>query len=344
MPRRYLFFAELAYAYPILRPLQRAIAARGDEVRWLLLPTCPDNLGVGEQRVGTLKEAAAYAPDAIFAPGNFIYYFLPGIKVKVFHGYPINKRNYEVDNHFRRRGWFDMLCTQGDSSYLPFLRLSEEHPYFKVYKTGWAKMDDFFPLTEEPAPDGPPTILYATTFTRRFTSAYLMPDIIDDIARRKPWRWLLTLHPKLIDPQLIARYQALDQKHDNVTFKRAVTVDDMRGTQAMLCDSSSIILEYMMLRKPVVTFRNTQPGAHLIDVSTPEEVMPAIEHALTRPTDLMDNIEAFTAHHEAFRDGRNCERILDAVDDFISHYQGRLSPKPLNLSRKLIQRWQARNL
>ena len=44
--------------------------------------------------------------------------------------------------------------------------------------------------------------------------------------------------------------------------------------------------------------------------------------------------------HEAFRDGHNCSRILDAVDDFIANYQGRLAPKPKNLSRKLIQRWQ----
>ena len=344
MARRYLFFAELAYAYSIIRPLQRAIVERGDEAAWLLLPTCPDRLCDGEQRVRSLREAADYAPTAIFAPGNFIYYFLPGIKVKIFHGYPINKRNYEVDNHFRLRGWFDMLCTQGDSSYIPFQRLSEERPYFKVYKTGWAKMDDFFPLVEETAPVEVPTILYATTFTQRLTSAYLMPDIIDEIASKRPWRWQPTLHPKLTDPQLIARFHALAEKHANVTFKPSVSVDDMRGTQAMLCDSSSIILEYMMLRKPVVTFRNSQPGEHLINVTSAAEVMPAIERALTRPTDLMRHIDEFTAHHETFRDGHNCERILDAVDDFITHYQGHLAPKPLNLSRKIIQRWQAMRL
>ncbi len=350
---RFLFFAELAYAYPILRPLQREIRRRGDEVAWLLLPTCPDRLEPGEKRVKTLREAIDYAPTAIFAPGNFIYYFLPGIKVKVFHGYPINKRNYTVDNHFRLRGWFDMLCTAGDSAYLPFKALSEEHPYFKVYKTGWAKMDDFFPLrsggdgrianpTGRDSIDSShrPTILYGSTFTQSLTSAYVMPDVIEKIAKEKDWDWLLTLHPKLNDPELLERYHRLADEHDNITFKSSVTVEDMLSTDAMLCDSSSIILEYMMLQKPVVTYRNSQPGDHLINIIEPDKVVGALEKALTRPPELMEAIDRLTAYHEAFRDGHNCRRILDAVDDFIANHQGRLAPKPKNFSRKLIQRWQ----
>ena len=366
---RFLFFAELSYAYSILRPLQREIRRRGDEVAWLLLPTCPDRLEPDEKRVGSLREAIAYNPTAIFAPGNFIYYFLPGIKVKVFHGYPINKRNYEVDNHFRLRGWFDMLCTAGDSAYLPFKALSEQHPYFKVYKTGWAKMDDFFPLRadsksanhlgrianppEHANPPEPvenvrsdlqsdrPTILYGSTFSKRLTSAYVMPDVIEKIAKEKAWNWLLTLHPKLNDPELLERYHRLADEHDNITFKSSVTVEDMLSTDAMLCDSSSIILEYMMLQKPVVTYRNSQPGDHLINIIETDEVMGALEKALTRPPELMEAIDRLTAHHEAFRDGQNCRRILDAVDDFIANYQGRLAPKPKNISRKIIQRWKS---
>ena len=375
---RYLFFAELSYAYSILRPLQREIWRRGDEVAWLLLPTCPDHLRPDEKKVGTLREAIAYKPTAIFAPGNYVYYFLPGIKVKVFHGYPINKRNYEVDNHFRLRGWFDMLCTAGDSAYLPFKEVSEQHPYFKVYKTGWAKMDDFFPLRSEGGirianpneqdcfdcsscsvradlqsayaessdefafhPSHRPTILYGSTFSRRLTSAYVMPDVIEQIAKEKEWDWLLTLHPKLDDPQLLERYHRLAEQYDNITFKPAVTVDDMLATDAMLCDSSSIILEYMMLQKPVVTYRNSQPGDHLINIIETDEVMGALEKALTRPPKLMEAIDQLTAHHEAFRDGHNCRRILDAVDDFIANYQGRLAPKPKNVSRKIIQRWKS---
>ena len=59
---------------------------------------------------------------------------------------------------------------------------------------------------------------------------------------------------------------------------------------------------------------------------------------------LMEAIDRQTAYHEAFRDGHNCQRILDAVDDFCLNYLGRLRHKPLNLARKIIQRWDSRHL
>ena len=60
----------------------------------------------------------------------------------------------------------------------------------------------------------------------------------------------------------------------------------------------------------------------------------AIETALTRPEQLMKDVNDFVRYHEAYRDGGNCERILDAVDDFNTHYKGRIKAKPLNLWRK----------
>lgn len=90
-----------------------------------------------------------------------------------------------------------------------------------------------------------------------------------------------------------------------------------------------------MTGKPVVTFRNTHPGMHVVDVTEPEAIVPAIEYAASRPAELIRAMNEYTAHHEAHRDCRNSARVLDAVDDFIARHQGRLRRKPLNLIRKI---------
>ncbi len=341
MNKRYLFFASHAYAYEILRPLQTEIHRRGDVAAWYLEKTCPDLLRPDERRLRTIAEVETFAPLAVFAPGNWIYDFLPGIKVAVFHGYPMHKRAEKKDDHFTLRGWFDIYCTQGPSSTPAFKALEHRHRYFKVYETGWCKVDPFFALPAGTQPhNGTPTLLYAPTFSRGISSAWALLPVIARLACEKPWRWIVTFHPKLDDPALIRSYEALARRHPNITFPRHNDgLPTFRQTDAMLCDSSSIIVEYMLLDKPVVTYRNTHPGDHLLNVVRPEDVGPALERALARPPRLMEAIRRYTAQHEAHRDGHNAARVLDAVDDFAVRFRGRLRPKPLNLFRKLKLRW-----
>ena len=335
MPKRYVFFTSLPYAYPIYRPLQEAIRAKGDEVAWYIEEGCPNLLTKDEVILETIDDVVQYNPLAIFGCGNTIYHFLPGIKVAVFHGYPILKRG-ETDvlraSHFRIRGWFDMYCTQGPSSTETFKLLESKHETFKVYETGWSKVDPYF--KSEAHVSTKPTVLYATTFTKGITSAPVLVDTITKLVKEKPWNWRLTFHPKLDDQTVLDKYRKLADEHENVTFIDNVSTEDFQQADVMLCDSSSIILEFMFFNKPVVTYRNTKPGSHLLNTQNINEVENALEVAFTRPKELMKEVEAYSLFHEAHRDGRNCERILEAVDDFNINHRGRLKPKPLNLWRK----------
>lgn len=341
MKKHYLFFCSLAYAYPILRPLQKEIRRRGDEVAWFLEDSCLDLLEDGELRLHTFKEVKDYNPIAVFAPGNHIYDFFPGVKVSVFHGYPINKRGDKVDDHFKLRGWFDIYCTQGSSSTIEFKRLETKHKYFKVYETGWCKADSLANAAEQDKRDEAttPTIFVATTFSKGISSLSTFFPFIEDMAKRKTWNWLITKHPKYNDTDVIDKYKRLAEECPNVKFLAETTVGDMVQTDVMLCDSSSIIVEYMLLDKPVVTLNNTSPGPHLLNVTDPHLIENALAEALRRPAALMEAMRIYASNHEGHRDGQNCARILDAVDDFINNYKGRIRKKPLNLFRKLKLRW-----
>ena len=67
----------------------------------------------------------------------------------------------------------------------------------------------------------------------------------------------------------------------------------LRAADVMLCDTSSIAFEFLLLHKPVVTFRNWKPGPHLIDVQDEERVGGALERALEYPSDLVKSITKF---------------------------------------------------
>lgn len=336
MGNHYLFFVSVAYSYPILRPLQDEIRRRGDEVAWYIEQECPVMLNRNEKQLKTFKEVTDYAPVAVFAPGNYVYDFFPGVKVSLFHGYPINKRGDEKDDHFAIRGWFDIYCTQGNSSTIPFKALEKKCGFFKVYETGWCKADAYVKLQKSGSSHTRPTILYSTTFTRHITSAPALLETISRLAREKDWNWVLSFHPKFSDMETLEKYRELAHACPNVTFHEGGLVDAELLSQAdvLLSDASSVIVESMLLDKPVVTFRNTTPGSHLLNVTEPEQVGAALEEALTRPEWLMNNIHRYIGQHEGHLDGCSSARVLNAVDDYISHYQGNTKAKPLNLVRK----------
>ena len=334
--KKYLLFVTLPYAYSILRPLEQEIRRRGDVAAWFIEEGCPVALEEDEIRLGSVREVLDFAPLAVFAPGNYIPDFFPGVKVALFHGYAIQKRIEAVDDHFTVRGWFDMYCTQGPSSTPGFREQESKYGFFRVYETGWPKADTYFSPGMQGLPHNErPVILYPPTFTKNVCSAPHLMGEIERLARTKPWDWIITFHPKLTDPDIVAGYKRIAAENANVTFFEGPDkMPLLQRADVMLCDSSSIILEFMFFDKPVVTFRNSHPGPHLIDVQQPEEVGPAIERALTRPEGLIAEIRAYTMQHEPHRDCRCSARVLDAVDDFLASGHIGLKSKPLNLVRK----------
>ena len=133
---------------------------------------------------------------------------------------------------------------------------------FRVYETGWPKADTYFsPEVQRKPQNDHPVVLYPPTFTRNVCSAPHLMAEIDRLAKTHPWDWVITFHPKLTDPGIIAGYKRIAEENENVIFyEGSDKMPLLQQADVMLCDSSSIILEFMFLDKPVVTFRNSHPG------------------------------------------------------------------------------------
>ncbi|MDW7643586.1 MAG: CDP-glycerol glycerophosphotransferase family protein [Desulfuromonadales bacterium] len=336
--KRYLMYGSQLYALAILRPLQSAIIERGDEVAWFFDGPGADHLQAHERHLQSVEEVKTFEPQAVFVPGNVVPDFFPGIKVQVFHGLATDDTGKK--GHYRIRGFFDLYCTRGDEETRRFQQLAQKYRYFRVAQTGWPKLDPLFSETQDAdlhtqlgIDAKQPVVLYGSTFSPSLTSAPFLYETIRQLAQQGDFFWLVTLHPKT-DPDLVARYRGLAGKNLRFFESHEDIVPLLRAADVMLCDTSSIAIEFQMLDKPLVTFRAKCPGPQQIDVRDSEKVETALNKALQRPEELMKATRQFTHALHPWNDGRSSQRVLEAVDQFLTQGRAGLKPKPFNLLRK----------
>lgn len=330
-PQHWLLYGSERYALAILRPLQEAIRARGDEAAWFFDGPGFEELRSDERFLRTTAEVRAFNPRAILTSSNAVPHFFPGVKTEVFHGFDAGK-----PRHIYIRGFFDLYCTTGPRDTEAFTAESRRVGHFAVHETGWPKLDPFMrahATNEAPPLHSPPVILYHSTFSPSWSAANILYERIRDMSRTGKWRWIVTLHPKS-DAETVAKYRALENEYLRFATEDNI-LDLFPQVDMMISDTSSALNEFLLTYKPVVTFKNRRPGPQLMDIHSPEELEPAIERALSRPADLMQAVRTYADSIHPWRDGRSSERVLDAVDQFIAAGARNPRRKPFNLWRKL---------
>lgn len=287
-----------------------------------------------------LREAVALRPRAVFSAANWVPTFLTGPKVQLFHGFNVEKRD-DARGHFRVRGLFDLYCTQGPATTAPFRALAAAHPHFAVVETGWPKLDPLFrddggasAALRAPA-QGRPVALFASTFTERLSAApHLFDAIAADIARGERY-WLLTLHPKCA-PELFARYRGL--AGPNAAFvETEALMAAQRAADVLVADTTSVVSEFVVQHKPVVTLRNRAPKPHMLDFDDPKRLPEMLDRAFAPSDALREVIVAYADAIHPYRDGRSSERVIAATEDLIAGKLGRLRGKPLGGRIRALQ-------
>jgi len=338
--KRYLFYISQNYSYAILRPLQAAILARGDEAAWFLEGTevNSDFLEVGEHQLLSIDAVIQYEPEAVFYPANIAPTFLPGINVAIFHGFDAGKLDKKGENdHFKIRNCFELYCTQGPNTTSPFLQLSESHAHFKVVETGWCALDRLY------SPNKPKeiktaeksTILMCSTFSKRLSCAPDLFERVKQLSETGKWQWIVQFHPKM-NKDIVQKYKSLESEH--LTF---VETDDviplLQQADVMLCDTSSVLIMFILQGKPVVTYKNIAPKNYLLDFEDDALLETMIDKALSKPIDLIKNIDAFIQATHPYNDGLSAQRVLAAVDEVVSK-KSTLGKKPVDFFRQFKMR------
>ena len=336
--KKYLFFISQNYSFAILRPLQKAIQARGGEVRWFLYGSeiRHEFLRSNETKIESISDINRYGPIAVFVPGNTVPAFIPGLKVAVFHGFNSGKLNRKGrEDHFNIRGCFDLYCTQGPNTTKTFQALANTHQHFLVCETGWPAIDPLFePLVDNKS--NIPTVLMCSTFSRNLTCAPILLDTIKRLSQTGKWQWKIQFHPKM-DPKIVAQYKAIQSEY--LTFVETDNVIPLlQEADVMLCDTSSVLIMFLLQGKPVVTFNNISPNDYLINIKDANKLEESLALALEKPEWLMKNIQEFISQTHPAQDGLASVRILDKVENMINSAERAAKSKPMNLIRAFKMR------
>jgi CDP-glycerol glycerophosphotransferase (TagB/SpsB family) len=328
MGKRYLLYGSERYALAILRPVQDAIRARGDEAAWFFDGPGAEDLEADEARLD-VDQVRAFNPVAVITSSNAVPHFFPGVKVETFHGFDAGK-----PRHIYIRGFFDLYCTTGPRDTARFQALADKLGHFTVTETGWPKLDPFMTtLSGHPEPvREPPVILYHSTFSPSWSAAETLYEEVKRLSHDGRWRWIVTFHPKM-NPDTVARFKTLE--NDYLHFAENDNILELFGDVDLMCsDTSSALNEFLLTGKPVVTFNNRRPGPQLIDIHDSADFEPAIQRALARPPDLMQAIAEYGQSIHPYHDGGSSERILAAIDAFIAAGARNRRRKPVNVWRK----------
>ncbi|MBN1326468.1 MAG: CDP-glycerol glycerophosphotransferase family protein [Candidatus Cloacimonetes bacterium] len=327
---KFLFFLSQKYSISVILPLIKEL----DRLRqdWAITASFSADAQFPEDRMlNSSREYLAYQPDFVLTPGNFLDYRLSGLKVQIFHGLGIEK-----PAHYKIRHFFDIYCTSGPVVTARFIELQKKYPYFLVRETGWTKIDYIlnYKSSGQLYPDQTEysrVILYAPTCSSSMHSAEkLLPEIIR-IARPEEL-WIFKFHDLLQSDQILKKLP------DNIRiFDNSDITPVLHHADLLISDTSSVVYEFMVLDKPVITFRTLDRLDKGINITEPHQLRSAIDRSLENPNEFYENRKKHLQEVNPYLNGEISKQMINELMNIkLSGWKS--GRKPLNLWRK----WQVR--
>jgi len=332
-----ILFCENPYAFSILTPIRNQLIESGHTYIWYVSEDLKIEFPFKEEEYTTeISALTSFQSDAIFVPGNEVPYFIRGLKVQVFHGLAGEKKG-----HFRIRHYFDLYLTPGPYFTNRFLELSNKHKNFEVLETGWSKLDVFMEnsdlyqkeksiLLEENKAER--ILLYAPTFSPSLTSAPSAIQNIEKLAEDKHKLILLKFHD-LMDSTIVNRYKELANTTSNIVFISDRNIlKHLLIADLMISDTSSVVYEFLLLNKPVITINANSPQAAWENTKDSNNLVALVNKNLLFDPFEDERVEIIAQYHP-YTDGDSSKRMIEAVEKNI-HKNGVPEKRNLSIFRK----------
>lgn len=335
---RVVLFCANPYAFGIMKPLHEALVRLQHTVLWYI----PEKIASQFPFTGTftitgsMKDVYTFKSDAIFVPGNEVPHYLRGVKVQIFHGLAGEKQG-----HFRIRNYFDLYLTQGPYFTERFEQLAKKHKDFTVTETGWSKLDPLYQnhdlyqqerdrILRESGKKK--LILYAPTFSPSLTSAITAQKEIFKLASQEDVYVMIKFHD-LMDSQVVNAYKTAAEHVTNISIVEDRNIlKYLIMADMMISDTSSVVYEFILLNKPVITIRSTAETINWRDLSSASNLVDAVNHELTHDDFKNARLNTIRTYHP-YIDGKSSERMIEATQQYIEKF-GVPEKRKLNLYRR----------
>jgi CDP-ribitol ribitolphosphotransferase len=333
-----ILFCKNKYAFGILEPIRKELNALNHDFIWYvdkkILGDFPYKT---EPHCSSIKELKNYNSEAVFVCGNAVPHYLKGVKTQVFHGFAGEKKG-----HFRIRNYFDLYLTQGPYFTKTFVEKRKKYNDFEVTETGWSRIDNLF--IENPDLDNKKEklletyskesiLLYAPTFSPKLTSApYLQKELIS-ISKESNYLLIIKFHP-LMNEALKYEYENIAKENKNILiFNDNDITDLLKISDLLISDTSSVIYEFSLLNKPVITFNNIAKNKYWQDSKTYTGLKYLLEDNL-KNRKYSDKREELIKSYHPYNDSKSSLRMIEAVKNYIADY-GVPNKRKLSFFRKL---------
>ncbi len=316
-----ILFCQNTYAFGILEPIKTVLQRKEYKYIWFVADKIKASFPYqDEEHTSVIKDLQAFESDAIFVPGNEVPYYLRGLKIQIFHGLAGEKKG-----HFRIRNYFDLYLTQGPYFTKKFNKLKQKHKDFDVIETGWPKLDAYAKTNLQfidtkaslfKTHQVEKILLYAPTFSPKLTSAPFLLDEIKALANNKAYLIVIKFHP-LMAQEWIDAYKDLANNISNIIFKDDKNIIPfLLISDVLISDTSSVVYEFLLLDKPVITFANSSKNILWENTTEYKNLEALVKNTIN--FDPFANSRTYICEQfHPYTDGKSSERMVDAAKLYI---------------------------
>jgi len=154
---------------------------------------------------------------------------------------------------------------------------------------------------------------------------------IEELALRDDILVIIKFHDKM-DVSIKEKYQNLESKNLIISDEKDIT-KLLQISDLMISDTSSVVYEFILLDKPVVTLDSKSENINWLNLNDETKVYEKVLKILNEGDDFKDKRETTISEYHPYSDGESASRMIDAALEY-KRAHGVPKRRKLSLLRK----------